>query len=67
MACFEGMFTVPGDGDLDFQPVVRSACPRSNYSGWVIVEAEQDPAIADPRAYARLGLGTLRAKASRPD
>ena len=55
----EGMFTVPGDGDLDFQPLFE-ALSRMNYSGWVIVEAEQDPAIADPRAFAMIGLGTLR-------
>lgn len=54
-----GMFTVPGDGDLDFQPLF-GALSEMNYSGWVIVEAEQDPAIADPRAFAQIGLGTLR-------
>jgi inosose dehydratase len=58
-----GMFTVPGDGDLDFAPVFQ-ALSEIDYSGWVIVEAEQDPAIANPRTYARLGLGTLRAQAS---
>lgn len=58
----QGMFTVPGDGDLDFQPVF-DALSRINYSGWVIVEAEQDPAIANPRAFAKIGLGTLRDKA----
>ena len=57
-----GMFTVPGDGDLEFQPLF-DALSKMNYSGWVIVEAEQDPAIADPRAFAKIGLGTLRAKA----
>ncbi len=54
-----GMFTVPGDGDLDFQPLFE-ALSEMNYSGWVIVEAEQDPAIADPRAFAKIGLETLR-------
>ncbi|HJR83704.1 MAG TPA: myo-inosose-2 dehydratase [Sphingomicrobium sp.] len=58
-----GMFTVPGDGDLDFAPVFQ-ALSEIDYSGWVIVEAEQDPAIANPRTYAQLGLGTLRAQAS---
>jgi len=58
----QGMFTVPGDGDLDFQPLF-DALSKMNYSGWVIVEAEQDPAVADPRAFARIGLGTLRDKA----
>jgi inosose dehydratase len=58
----DGMFTVPGDGDLDFQPVF-DALSNIEYSGWVVVEAEQDPAIADPRAFARIGLGTLRSAA----
>ena len=58
----QGMFTAPGDGDLDFQPVFE-ALSGMNYSGWVIVEAEQDPAVADPRAFAQIGLGTLRDKA----
>jgi inosose dehydratase len=46
----EGLFTVPGDGDVDFTDIgkfVRS----SGYSGWVVVEAEQDPAKAAPRIY----------------
>ena len=58
-----GMFTVPGDGDLDFA-LVFQALSDVRYSGWVIVEAEQDPAIANPRTYAQLGLDTLRAEAS---
>jgi len=58
-----GMFTVPGDGDLDFSEVFRSLS-EIDYSGWVIIEAEQDPASADPRTYAQFGLSTLRAKAA---
>ncbi|MCL6740795.1 myo-inosose-2 dehydratase [Sphingomonas sp. RB56-2] len=58
----QGMFTVPGDGDLDFQPLF-DALSKKGYSGWVIVEAEQDPALADPRAFAKIGLGTLRTHA----
>ena len=58
----EGMFTVPGDGDLNFLPVFRALFDM-NYSGWVIVEAEQDPALADPRLYAQLGLGVVRTQA----
>jgi inosose dehydratase len=59
----EGMFTVPGDGDLDF-PVVMQALADIGYSGWIIVEAEQDPAIADPRRYGAIGLSTLRREAA---
>jgi inosose dehydratase len=58
----QGMFTVPGDGDLEFLPLFE-ALSRIDYSGWVIVEAEQDPAIANPRAFAQIGLGTLRGDA----
>jgi len=54
-----GMFTVPGDGDLDFRGVAQ-ALIDIGYSGWVVVEAEQDPARADPRAYGRIGLETVR-------
>jgi len=54
-----GMFTVPGDGDLDYGAVMR-ALADNGYSGWIIIEAEQDPAQADPRAYADLGLKTLK-------
>ncbi len=46
-----GAFTVPGDGDLDFKPVFE-VLEKNNYSGWMIVEAEQDPAKANPFEYA---------------
>ena len=61
-----GMFTVPGDGRLDYGAVMR-ALAAIDYSGWIIVEAEQDPAKADPRRYAELGLATLQQKASESD
>ena len=60
----EGMFTVPGDGDLDFDGLLRELAANS-YSGWIVVEAEQDPAKAEPRRYAQLGLDTLRQSAAR--
>lgn len=59
----DGMFTVPGDGDLDFAAVM-SALAKIGYSGWIIIEAEQDPAVADPRHYAEIGLRTLREEAA---
>jgi inosose dehydratase len=40
------------------------ALAEIDYSGWIIVEAEQDPAIADPRRYGELGLTTLRREAA---
>jgi len=54
-----GMFTVPGDGSIDFGAVMN-ALQRISYSGWIIIEAEQDPAIANPRTYGELGLTTLK-------
>ncbi|MCQ8239295.1 myo-inosose-2 dehydratase [Rhizosaccharibacter radicis] len=47
-----GVYTVPGDGHIDFASVFR-ALP--GYEGWVVVEAEQDPAVANPLDYATLG------------
>ena len=47
----EGVFTVPGDGDVDFYPIFR-ILEEADYEGWVVVEAEQDPAKADPLEYA---------------
>ncbi len=46
-----GAFTVPGDGALDFVPIFQ-ALSDGGYSGWMLVEAEQDPALADPLEYA---------------
>lgn len=46
-----GTFTVPGDGDLDFAPLF-AIIENSNYEGWLVVEAEQDPALANPFEYA---------------
>lgn len=47
----EGVFTVPGDGDVDFKPIF-DIIEKSRYEGWVVVEAEQDPAKANPFEYA---------------
>lgn len=46
-----GAFTVPGDGDVNFDPVFK-ALAEAGYQGWLLVEAEQDPAKADPLEYA---------------
>lgn len=47
----EGVFTVPGDGDVDFGPIFR-ILEEAGYEGYVVVEAEQDPAKANPLEYA---------------
>ncbi len=46
-----GVFTVPGDGDVDFMPIFE-VLEKEGYEGWVVVEAEQDPAKANPFEYA---------------
>lgn len=47
-----GVFTVPGDGDVDFAPIF-DILAEHDYEGWVVVEAEQDPAKANPFEYAQ--------------
>jgi len=54
-----GAFTVPGDGDLDFAPMLDRLY-QADYHGWIVVEAEQDPAVAPSYAYAKKGYDTLR-------
>jgi inosose dehydratase len=56
-AVIAGVFTVPGDGCVDY-PAVLSELP--GYSGWAVVEAEQDPDKAHPLTYARMGYRNLR-------
>ncbi len=46
-----GTFTVPGDGAIDFGPIF-DVLAENDYEGYVLVEAEQDPAIANPLEYA---------------
>ncbi len=56
-----GSFTVPGDGDFDFTPVF-DVLDEAGYEGWVVVEAEQDPAKANPYEYAVLARNYIREK-----
>ncbi|MBN2360317.1 MAG: myo-inosose-2 dehydratase [Deltaproteobacteria bacterium] len=49
-----GVFTVPGDGDIDYPPIFE-ALAGADYGGWLVVEAEQDPERAHPFTYARKG------------
>lgn len=55
-----GVFTVPGDGAIDFVPIL-AALDDAGYEGWLVVEAEQDPAKADPLQYAIKARSYLRA------
>jgi inosose dehydratase len=57
-----GTFTVPGDGGLDFIPVFETL-KNAGYTGWWVVEAEQDPAKANPLEYALIARRYIREKA----
>jgi inosose dehydratase len=57
-AVLAGVFTVPGDGCVDY-PSVLKPLAEAGYAGWLVVEAEQDPATAHPLTYARLGHDNL--------
>jgi len=53
-----GVFTVPGDGCIDFKPIIQYLHEKQ-YDGWMIIEAEQDPQVADPVVYAQKALDYL--------
>ncbi|MFC3533000.1 myo-inosose-2 dehydratase [Vogesella facilis] len=53
-----GAFTVPGDGDIQFGPILARLA-QHGYQGWLVVEAEQDPTIAPSYEYAQKGFNTL--------
>jgi inosose dehydratase len=57
-AVMANVYTVPGDGNIDYYPILRSL-HDTGYKGWLIVEAEQDLRMANPLTYARLGYGNL--------
>ncbi|MDM3870090.1 myo-inosose-2 dehydratase [Porticoccus sp. W117] len=54
-----GVFTVPGDGFINYRELAVSLA-SINYSGWLVVEAEQDPSLADPFTYVSNGFQHLR-------
>ncbi|MFD0979964.1 myo-inosose-2 dehydratase [Tropicimonas aquimaris] len=56
-----GVFTVPGDpeGGVDFGPLMR-ILKDAGYAGWIVIEAEQDPAVRNPLHYQSMGLLTLK-------
>jgi len=57
-AVMAGIFTVPGDGSLDYATLLRLLAEHG-YQGWLVVEAEQDPAKAHPLTYATMGYRNL--------
>jgi sugar phosphate isomerase/epimerase len=48
---------VPGDGSIDFAGVFKAV---PNYSGWIVIEAEQDPEKANPKKYVTMGYKNLK-------
>jgi len=58
----EGVYTVPGDGSVAFEPLF-AILAESGYEGWMVVEAEQDPARANPLEYAVMARRFIREKA----
>lgn len=57
-AVLNGVFTVPGDGCIDYAGLFK-VLEDVSYSGWAVVEAEQDPSVANPLTYASLGFNNL--------
>ena len=58
------VFAVPGDGSIDFDPLLAELA-KHHYEGWLVVEADQDPAKAHPLTHARIGHDCLRPLAQR--
>jgi inosose dehydratase len=54
----KGVFTVPGDGHIDFKALLQMLHDHG-YRGWLVVEAEQDPALAPSYQYAQMGFRHL--------
>ena len=57
-AVLDGIFTVPGDGSVDYATILKRL-HDAGYAGWLVVEAEQDPRKAQPLTYAKLGYDNL--------
>jgi inosose dehydratase len=58
-AVLDGVFTVPGDGMVDYLRVLTPLA-AAQYSGWLVVEAEQDPVVAPSFEYAGKGFNHLQ-------
>ena len=62
----DGVFTVPGDGCIDYEPLFR-ILHENNYDKWLIIEAEQDPKKANPLEYAKIGFSYLSSTLEKVD
>lgn len=58
-AVLDGVFTVPGTGDVNYDDVFQALSDR-NYKGWLLVEAEQDPAKANPLEFATIAHNNIK-------
>ncbi len=54
-----GAFTIPGDGMIDF-PAIFKILEEHDYTGWMVVEAEQDPSMANPFKYAKMARSYIK-------
>lgn len=54
----KGVFTVPGDGEINFDAIISNLIDKE-YQGWIVVEAEQDPKKAHPLTFAKMGYSHL--------
>ena len=62
----DGVFTVPGDGCIDYEPLFKILY-ENNYEKWLIIEAEQDPKKANPLEYAKIGYNYLTMQLKKID
>jgi inosose dehydratase len=58
-AVVKGAFTVPGDGSLNFEAIVKALADKG-YEGWFVIEAEQDPKVSPPLDMAIKGRNELK-------
>ncbi len=63
-AVLDGVFTVPGTGDVNYDDVF-AALKERNYAGWLLVEAEQDPAKAHPLTFAKTAYENITGYANK--
>jgi inosose dehydratase len=55
-----GLFNVVGSGDIGVFPEIFKVLAEADFAGWLIVEAEQNPAKANPLDYAKTARAYLR-------
>ena len=61
-AVTEGVFTIPGDGCVDFPAIFRTLA-AADYRGWLVAEAEEDPVKVPALPKARAARAYIRAHA----